>query len=334
MEMRKVQVTGGSSFIITLPKDWINEMGISKNDPLGVVQQVDGTLLIVPGHRIKTKSRKKDIVLDDIEDGAHLFRLMIGAYVTGYRTIELVSSKRVRPFIREKVRDFVQTAIGFEIVDETNRLIVLKDLLDPSQMPFASTIERMGIIVSDMHKDCMRSLTKGDRAGLESVIFRDKDVDRLQWLIARQYTLVLDDVTLAGSMGVSRRQANAFYLMARTLERIGDHAVRIAENCMHLLDGVIEDDLMESIKAVDKDVIEASNKISGLWRSRDIDGLNRTIDRIKGIERSLDEMDPVASIEGDRTSMRVGNVIGSIGRVADYTTDLCEIAINHIMLEE
>ena len=31
MEIRKVQVTGGSSYVITLPKEWIKENKIEKN---------------------------------------------------------------------------------------------------------------------------------------------------------------------------------------------------------------------------------------------------------------------------------------------------------------
>ena len=32
MEIRKVQITGGSSFVITLPKDWAQAQKIRKND--------------------------------------------------------------------------------------------------------------------------------------------------------------------------------------------------------------------------------------------------------------------------------------------------------------
>ncbi|MGC1120731.1 MAG: AbrB/MazE/SpoVT family DNA-binding domain-containing protein [Candidatus Methanofastidiosia archaeon] len=46
MEIRKVQVAGGSSLVITLPKEWVNSLNIQKNDPLGLIVQPDGTLLI------------------------------------------------------------------------------------------------------------------------------------------------------------------------------------------------------------------------------------------------------------------------------------------------
>jgi phosphate uptake regulator len=46
MQIRRVQFTGGSSYIMTLPKEWIDAQKIKKNDPIGIEEQVDGTLLI------------------------------------------------------------------------------------------------------------------------------------------------------------------------------------------------------------------------------------------------------------------------------------------------
>ena len=42
IEHRKVQMTGGSSFIISLPKEWITSHKIEKNDTLGILSQPDG----------------------------------------------------------------------------------------------------------------------------------------------------------------------------------------------------------------------------------------------------------------------------------------------------
>ena len=44
MEIHRVQVTGGSSFVLTLPKEWITTSNIKKNDPLSIHIQSDGTL--------------------------------------------------------------------------------------------------------------------------------------------------------------------------------------------------------------------------------------------------------------------------------------------------
>ena len=48
MDIRKIQVTGGSSYMITLPKDWVESVGLRKNDPVNVQVQSDRSLSVYP----------------------------------------------------------------------------------------------------------------------------------------------------------------------------------------------------------------------------------------------------------------------------------------------
>jgi len=60
MEIRKVQLTGGSSYVITLPKDWVQNQKIKKNEPLGMIIQSDGTLLVTReiSEKLSRRSRR------------------------------------------------------------------------------------------------------------------------------------------------------------------------------------------------------------------------------------------------------------------------------------
>ena len=65
MEIRRVQMTGGSSYIVTLPKDWIKHLNIQKNDPIGLFRQTDRTLLISPKMNREQTERIKEFKVDD-----------------------------------------------------------------------------------------------------------------------------------------------------------------------------------------------------------------------------------------------------------------------------
>ena len=77
MEIRRVQVTGGSSFVVTLPKDWADGQKIKKNDPLGLISQPDGTLLVTKKVTEEPLQRTKEIDVSAVSDPAFLFRLLI-----------------------------------------------------------------------------------------------------------------------------------------------------------------------------------------------------------------------------------------------------------------
>ena len=126
MEIRKVQITGGSSYVVTLPKDWAQSHKIKKNDPLGMIVQGDGTLLVTKDIHEKPIQRTKRIDVTAIHDPTYLFRLLIGTYIAGFTTIEVFSKTRLPPSIGMIVRDFTQMTIGPEVVEETDNQIILK----------------------------------------------------------------------------------------------------------------------------------------------------------------------------------------------------------------
>ena len=47
-EMRKLQLTGGSTFIVSLPKDWVKQMGLEKGSLVSIVKDDDLSLRIRP----------------------------------------------------------------------------------------------------------------------------------------------------------------------------------------------------------------------------------------------------------------------------------------------
>ena len=81
METRKVQQTGGSSFIISLPKEWIAKNKIKPKDTLGILSQPDGNLLITPNINSEEYVKSKIFDVDHITDPNYLFRVLIGMYI-------------------------------------------------------------------------------------------------------------------------------------------------------------------------------------------------------------------------------------------------------------
>jgi len=227
-------MTGGSSYVITLPKEWIKSSNIKKNDSLGLLTQPDGTLLITTKMTQDQVERTKEFNVNDETKQTYLLRQLIGAYISGYKYIKIKSSKRMPPNIRVIIRKFTQKTIGQEVVEETDTSITLKDLLNPTEMPFDKTIKRMHIIVKSMHEDAMRALEKNDKKLAEDVISRDNDVDRLHWLVARQHNIILRNVSLAEKMNITIEMSSTFFLISRIIERIGDHEAKISQNIVKL----------------------------------------------------------------------------------------------------
>ena len=47
-DVRKVQFTGRSTYVLSLPKKWIEEMHVKAGDRVTLVQELDNSLSILP----------------------------------------------------------------------------------------------------------------------------------------------------------------------------------------------------------------------------------------------------------------------------------------------
>lgn len=333
MEIRKIQVTGGSSYVLSMPKTWIKDRNIKKNDPIGVVAQADGTLLITPNIKYDSTSRVKEFALKDYSDPDVLLRSLIGAYISGFTMVKISSAGRIPPKVRQVVRKFTQMTIGQEVAEETDNSIVLKDILNPSEMPFENTLRRMYVIVKTMHEDALYSLEQGKRELAEDVAARDTDVDRLHWLIHRQFSLIVENPALSLKMEITPVLAATYYQISRIIERVGDHAVLIAQSSLVLIDKGIDRMIVAKLTTLGDSSLEIFNKSIQAIFSGNIRVANKIIS-------DADELEPQYHTLADTTrkmkvqeAIAVNQIIQSLHRITEYSSDIAEILINRMVAE-
>jgi phosphate uptake regulator len=331
MEIRRVQVTGGSSFVVTLPKEWAEKQNVKKNDPVGLITQPDGTLLLTKRLTEEPLQRSKEIPTSSIADPAYLFRLLIGTYINEFSEIRVTTDRKFPPFVMSVIRNFTQLTIGQEVVEETETLVVIKDLLNPSEMPFENTIKRMYVIVKSMHGDAIASLMTKNTALAESVVARDTDADRLSWLIARQTNMLMQNPALSRKMEIPITMAMNYYILCRIIERIGDHAVRIAENIRPLASAGIDPRFLSAIQKASIMSLEIFDRSIISFFNSDLKEAHRNIESIAALESVCGEIDTMVLGQETLVAIHVGYIAESIRRAGEYAGDISETAINMIV---
>ena len=328
MESRKVQITGGSTYIVSLPKPWVIESGISAGDSLWITPMQDGALLINPKTKGEKEIRKKVLEISD-ETDEHLIRKLIGLYIAGYNTIE-IKLKRIDPKMKRTIRDFTKMVVGPEIIDETEKKVVLQDLINPSEFSQKKGLRRMFLLVKSMHEDALLALKRREKNLAQDIIARDADVNRLEWMIAKQYNLILNDTEIAKSIGVKSELSLNFMLISRIIERIGDHATRIAESTL-LLDGMdLENKIIKEIASASGISLEILDKSMNAFFSENLNEANLAIDLSERLNRVCDGlMKKIRNQESD-VVVSLTSIIESVRRTGLYATDISEIAINYI----
>jgi phosphate uptake regulator len=334
MELRKVQFTGGSSYVLTLPKEWIDAEKIKKNDSLGVEVQPDGALLITRYTDQEPSQRTKEFDLAGITEPAYLFRLLIGAYISGYTFIVIHSQQRLPPFVREVVRNFTQMTIGQEVVEETDTEIMLKDLLNPAEMPFDNTIKRMFMIVKAMHDDAITSIRSQNQSLANDVTARDNDVDRLHWLIARQTNMILSNATLSRKMNVSPVMALHYFTISRIIERIGDHAERIVFIAQPIITKGIDPSVLGKIAKASELSVGIFNRSIVSFFNNDMKKANQNIESLRVLNTLCEEINTIVLQQETPDAIALGYITESVKRAGEYAADISENAINYLVEED
>ncbi|MBN1280518.1 MAG: phosphate uptake regulator PhoU [Candidatus Thermoplasmatota archaeon] len=327
METRKVQITGKSTYIISLPKTWVNKVKIRNGNSVILIPRSDGTLLINPKLN-ETKEVSSNAIAVDTLDMETLFRKFIGAYLAGFDVIEINSSEKMSPAVRQQIRRMTQSVIGPEIIDETSTSVKIQDLLDSSDLSMIQGLKRMYVITRGMHRDAVIALEQRDTELAEDVESRDNEVDKFYWMIAKQYNLVLNDMFYADKMNVKPQEVLGYLLVARSIERIADHAKRLASN-VQLLKGKI-DILPRILEASDAILKEFDEAVNAFHRNK-FEHANQVVIKARSLGKLTQQLtQEILGLKLDAaTIVSLAYIVDSLERTRAYVLDIAETAINH-----
>ncbi|NBJ16465.1 MAG: phosphate uptake regulator PhoU [Dehalobacter sp. 4CP] len=330
-EVRRVQKTGASTLTVSLPKNWVDSSGLKAGDQVSMSVQMDGTILLDTSMERRRETIMKEIWTDGEESEEHLTRKLIGAYLVGYNVIEVRSKDRMEPEAKSAIREFSRLAIGPEVVEENANSVLMHDLSDPVELPQEKCVRRMHLIVRSMHADAIEALCEEDEGLAEDVIDRDTDVDRLYWMAVKQNNLIARDRKLGDRMGLDIFGSNDLMLVARGIERIGDHAVRIARNA--LISAEDPDKLPNAgeIRKLSAEAMKVLEKgMDALFR-KDIAEANEVIDEGRDVVKRCEKLGQGTRAKDSREAIIINMVMDSIIRSTMYAVDIAEIAINGAM---
>jgi len=225
MEKRKIQRTGGSSFSITLPKRWIEENKVKEQDVIVLSSLRSGTLIVRSFASLEKQIKRKHDITGLTEE--EIRREVIALYILGIEEVkifaETISQKQ-----RLAVREVIRLLIGFEIIEESSNAVYIKNVLNSQKLSLIQSIEKMFSMAQSMIQDAAASLLEGKKPLAQDVIERDGEIDKLYFLVLRYNNALLQGKISEEELDLTFTQSHYYEGIATQLERIADHAVKIA----------------------------------------------------------------------------------------------------------
>ena len=210
MEIRKLQLIGGSSYMVSLPKSWIDANSLQKGDEL--VLHVDSDHIrihprnSIPSSRGSIKLKRYDL--------SFLKRFIHSLYVQGLD--EVVVEGNFTPELITKMSDIARGLIGMEIIDAKSDRVVLKFI---AEVELREIINRLSQIVLTMLHLLEKGIGENRSRELLEVAKLERDADRLYMLAVRQGNRLLKEAC-SGRHGL--RSVLGARVAAKYLEDLAD----------------------------------------------------------------------------------------------------------------
>lgn len=321
MEHRKIQLTGGSSFTVSLPREWIEAQKLKKGDSVLLDIKEDGTLSIL-GDESKGEKRKADILI--CEEESLTERTFITRYLQGYSTIRLFAENTVIPEKRKKIVETAEYLIGIELFEESAQEMVFTTLVDFGSTDIHKLMRRISLLVSFMYGDAMKSLSSPDPELHSSISARDRDVDKLHFFIMREVSEAFRDASVARRLGLERIYDGVYFLIAaKNLERIADYAVSISGNAA-TAKKIPQNLTGYAVKA--KELFEESTRRLFDRTPEECNRLLAKLERLK--EKKEDVFSEMTTREEKREILAHFNIIDGIEGTIRHSSNIVEAALN------
>lgn len=311
---RRVQLTGGSTFTVSLPSKWVQRAGLVKGSEVDISES-GITLVLDPRSGEGTQKAKTLIIAKEVDD-VLLERVLTSIYISYFDVLTIKTAKLMEQKVRDAVKRFARRVMGVEIFEESSNSIMLQNVLNSYNFTIWNALRRMSLNVETMISDTLESMKLKDSKMMLNVIERDDEVDRYQWYIFRE---------TKASISTSSNSVYAL-ILSRILERTADHTVNICK-ILGKIDrqssAVLEhlSSFLEFSLGMYRESMEA-------FYSKNVDRMNDLVEKKQEVYGIKDKILSDPKLKDLPTATAASE---EILRIALYSTDTAELGMDYLL---
>ena len=332
-ETRKIQFTGKSSYIVSLPKQWIMDLGLKQGDQIRMIRKGSSTLEIYPP-KFESRVQKKEeaeIEIDNDEKSSSIVRKLISLYFLGFKTINVKPRNgRLSPNQRNTVKEAVKRMLmGSEIISDSSIGITVQVLVNLLELSVDGAFKRMIHLAKSMSSDAILAVKENNLDLAEEVINTDDEVDRFGFYIIRQLKIAIQNEHMLKEMGFrNARNCLGYRLVVKNIERTGDHAAFIAKDLLEFKKSV-KKEILEKLQEMNKFCLAVLDDSCLALFKEDYLQAEKTIEKTSEITKFEKKVrDASKSLKDDEEIYRVRRMTENIRRISEYASDIAEIVLN------
>jgi len=337
LEIRKVQRVGHSTLTVSLPRDWVRQVGLKQGGVVTLRLSEFGELIVTPGSEMESEETTVCRVKGEAcRDPEFLARIITGNYILGRDTIIISSESELTQDQLNEIRNSTKRLSGLGIVEQSPQETVIQCFLDPSKFPISGLLSRLHKVAISMLETAMQALMDRKFSLALEVLELENEADRLYWLILRQIFRAISKIPLSRHVGIeSATHAVGYRAVSKYLEEIADCSEYIANQILSMADEKLNQhsSVIDEVCKFGAEALGISKGAMDSLTMLDIDLANRIIDRSKRVEeREKDLTELVVSTVPDRkVALALRGIVWNLAEISRSAQMVSEVAMNRYL---
>ncbi len=351
---RKIQSTGRGSFITSLPKEWVQEIGVGRGSEIAFKVRDDLSLVLTPrkimerkNENVKSEIKEYWILVEPKEDPQSTYRKLRALYVVSADLIHVRfkgggDSSKHKAAINNLVRNML---LGSEIIDETPNEMTIQTLVNHPEFPVEKATRRMAILALSANREAILALKNTDQRAFQSIIDAYNDVYRLDLYVVRQLKFGVER-NLFKELGFSTpKEFLGYRIVANSLKTIADNALNIANNII-ALKKLIENETLYLKELVDEELYSQILNFNSLAQQSLEESLKAMFQRsYEYADKIISQLESFTALEHDLISLMLSKkrdpnvatifrlVIDGSRQVVEHSRTIADVTLNRTIEE-
>lgn len=329
-QMRRLQLSGGSTFVISLPKVWVEDMSLKVGDGVMIMRNPNRSLTFIPDRGDGTRETSRAAAeIGPKDSDESIRRKIIAMYLAGYKYIRIVSKGvRMRSNQVNVIRNLIRsTMIGTEIVESDSESMLIQILTRLPELSFDVVLRRMHLMTTNMHREAIEALAACNTEYAQEIIGMDDEIDRFALYMLRNLTIAVQNAGMLQEMGLKKpSDCLGYRTVISRIERIADHAALIAKRVKYL-DGTMEEASMKSVAALSEDALKLFERAIESLAKCSYQMAEGVADEVPVVVRRQEEI-MFGMDDRTKNSSVIKFVLEDIRRTAEYSSDIAEVVMD------
>jgi phosphate uptake regulator len=326
MERRKVQKVGGSTYTVSVPKDWAHEHHIEAGEDVHIYTHGDGSLVVRSSRTDGEGLRERTVELGS-EPPETIEQVLRGLYAAGFDEMTLAASEGFDDARRRRITSVARDTVGLQVVAADETAVTVRSLLDAADVSVQQSVLQLQFIALSLHRSAVETLVTGEDGGPADLRERAAEVHRLAGMVVRHFNRSLSDFEETDALGVSRPVLFTHCRVAREYERLADDSVTVA-SVGESVERPLQEGFADSFEAVAADaraLVEDATEL--VLDGATVDEVTDLLVRAESLAAELESVETALLETASGTDPRLLRALDSVGRTAEGARAVARAAL-------